>query len=148
MPARELSFKSAADVNAELDRLARGCDKAGAWDLAQVCDHLDYFLKASLDGAQFKVPWLIKVLFGGMARRRILATGKMKSGVPTPQRPLPVAGGDPVAAIARLKSTLARFDAHQGEFPDSPFFGPMTTDEVRKVQFTHCAHHLGYLNPR
>ncbi|MCI0685200.1 MAG: DUF1569 domain-containing protein [Gemmataceae bacterium] len=40
MPQRTLEFRNLAHVAAELDRLGRGYDRHGAWDLAQVCNHL------------------------------------------------------------------------------------------------------------
>ena len=148
MTPRELHFADFAAVRAELDRLARGYDQAGNWDLAQACDHLNFFITGSLNGHRFKVPWLFKVLFGRLVLRRILSGRKMKTGVFTPQKPLPESGGDATAAVANLKATLARFEQHQGEFHDSPFFGHLTPDQWRDLHLIHCAHHLGFLLPR
>jgi Protein of unknown function (DUF1569) len=148
MTPRELKFADFAAVRAELDRLQRGYDKAGTWDLAQVCNHLDFFITGSLDGHRFKVPWLFKALFGRLVLRRILSGRKMKTGVFTPQKPLPEPGGDATAAVANLKVTLARFEQHQGKFHDSPFFGHLTPDQWRDLHLIHCAHHLGFLLPR
>jgi Protein of unknown function (DUF1569) len=147
MSQRTLQFADFAAVRAELDRLERGYEKIGAWDLAQICDHLNFFITGSLDGHQFQVPWLFKVLFGRMVLRRILTSGKMKPGVFTPQKPLPEAGGDESASVAKLKNTLGRFESHQGEFHDSPFFGHLTPEQWRDLHLIHCAHHLGFLNP-
>jgi len=148
MTQRELKFADFAAVRTELDRLARGYDQAGNWDLAQVCNHLNFFITGSLDGHQFRVPWIFKVLFGRLVLRRILSTGKMKTGVFTPQKPLPDAGGDAAKAVANLKATLARFEQHHGELHDSPFFGHLTPDQWRDLHLIHCAHHLGFLLPR
>ena len=63
-------------------------------------------MTGSLDGHQFKVPWIFKVLFGRMVLRRILTNRKMKRGVFTPQKPLPEPGGDEIAAVTRLKTRL------------------------------------------
>jgi hypothetical protein len=146
---RQLQFKDFAEVCAEVDRLHReGHDKLGQWDLAQVCDHLTYFVQASLDGATFRVPWLVKVLFGRLVLRRILKEGRMKEGAPTPQKPLPTAGGDEAAAVARFKQVIERFQAHQGEFHASPFFGYLTPEQWRELHLIHCAHHLGFLSPK
>src|SRR5207253_866403 len=111
------------------DRLHRGgYDRLGQWDLAQICDHLAFFIRESLDGFTFRVPWVFKFLFGRLVLRRILTTGKMKSGAPTPQNPLPTPGGDEAAAVARLKDVIERFCAHQGELHVSPFFGYLTPE--------------------
>jgi hypothetical protein len=148
MTRRELKFVDFAAVRAELDCLQRGYDKAGTWDLAQAGHHLNFFVTGSLDGHQFRVPWLFKVLFGRMVLRRVLSGGKMKTGVFTPQKPLPEPGGDADTAVANLKATLARFDQHQGEFRDSPFFGHLTPDQWRDLHLIHCAHHLAFLIPK
>src|SRR6516162_2963833 len=102
MEPRQLDFTNFNEVLAEVDRLHRGgYDKLGQWDLAQICDHLTYFMEAGLDGAKFRVPWLIKILFGRFFLRRILKTRRMKAGIRTPQDPVPAPGGDEAAAVER-----------------------------------------------
>src|SRR5262245_25635913 len=99
---RDLEFKTIADARAELERLRTGCATLGQWNLGQTCDHLAFFIEGSMDGHQFKVPWLIKALFGRMVLRRILSSRRMKSGGPTPQKPLPSPSIDEATAVARL----------------------------------------------
>lgn len=136
-------------VLAKLDRLhQRGWEKRGQWDLAQTCNHLTYFIEGSLDGHTYRVPWLLKVLFGRLVLRRILNQRRMKAGVPTPQKPLPEPSGDEVAAVARLKQAIARLQAHHGELHDSPFFGHLTPEQWRELHLIHCNHHLSYLTQR
>lgn len=149
MQQRVLEFADATAVVAELNRLQRSGQVArGRWNLAQACDHLAYFIEGSLDGHQFTTPWLLKVLFGRMVLRRILKSGKMKSGVPTPQKPLPAPGSDEAAAVARLTKAVERLFAHNGELHASPFFGYLTPEEWRRLHLIHCAHHLGFLEPK
>ncbi len=149
MQLRQLDCHNFDDVLAEVDRLHRdGYEKAGQWDLAQTCDHLTYFMKASLDGATFRVPWLVKVLFGRWALRSILKTRQMKAGIPTPQKPLPEPGGDEAAAVERYKHVIQRLRSHQGELHASPFFGHLTASEWSELHTIHAAHHLAYLLPR
>jgi hypothetical protein len=148
MGPRRLEFRGFADALAEVDRLHRhGYQRAGQWDLAQVCDHLTYFLKGSLDGHTFRVPWLFKFLFGRMVLRRILKGRKMKSGVFTPQKPLPAPGGDEAAAVTRFRQVVQRLEDHKGELHASPFFGYLTPDQWRELHLIHAAHHLGFLVP-
>src|SRR5262245_16906359 len=113
-----------------------------------MCDHLAYFMQGSLDGFTFRVPWLLKFLFGRMALRRILKERRMKADVPTPQKPLPAPGGDETAAVERLKQQMERLRNHQGELHASPFFGYLTPEEWRELHLIHCAHHLGNLSPK
>jgi hypothetical protein len=149
MHPRQLHLTDYSQILAELDRLHRGgYGRLGQWDLAQACDHVGYFIRGSLDGFTFRVPWLFKFLFGRLVLWRILKTGRMKSGVPTPQKPLPAPGGDEAAAVARLKGVIERLCAHQGELHASPFFGYLTPEQWRQLHLIHCAHHLGYLVPK
>lgn len=146
MSQSELPLKDFAAVRAELDRLHRhGYEKRGKWDLAQVCDHLAYFIQGSLDGHSYRVPWLLRVLFGRMVLNRILSQRAMKPGSPTPQRPLPAPGRDEADAVARLVQVLNRLESHSGEFHDSPFFGHLTPEQWRELHLIHCNHHLGFL---
>lgn len=145
---RELTFRTFGDVIKELQLLqSRGYKKLGNWDLAQVCDHLRYFIDGSLDGYQFQVPWLIRWLFGKYVLKRTLSAGKMPVGKFTPQKPLPAPGGDETTAVAALEKSLDRFVNHHGEYAVSPFFGQMTRDECQQLALIHCAHHLGFLEP-
>jgi hypothetical protein len=146
---RDLQFVNFDEALAEVDRLHRdGYERAGNWGLAQVCDHLTYFIDCSLDGAKFRVPWLLRVLFGRKLLRRILASGRMRAGAFTPQRPLPLPGTNEEAAIARFRAAVQRLLAHPGEMHDSPFFGYLTPEEWRRLHLIHSAHHLGFLKPR
>lgn len=149
MGQRQLQFSDFAEVCAEVDRLHReGYEKLGQWDLAQICDHLAYFVQGSLDGFTFRVPWLLKILFGRLVLRRILKQRRMQAGGPTPQKPLPEAGGDEAAAVARFRQVIERLQAHQGELQPSPFFGRLSPQQWRDLHLIHSAHHLGFLVPK
>lgn len=150
MPTRQLAFNDFPEVLAEVDRLhQQGWQKkTGQWDLAQTLNHLTYFMKGSLDGHPYHVPWLFKFLFGRMVLRGILKNKRMKDNAPTPQKPLPTPGGDEKTAIADFKETIQRFQAHQGELHASPFFGYLTPQQWRELHLIHCGHHLGNLSPK
>jgi hypothetical protein len=146
---RRLDFKDFPQALAEVNRLHRGGYlKAGQWDLAQVCDHLTYFVQGSLHGHPYRVPWLFKVLLGRFVLRRILKQRRMKAGGPTPQKPLPPSGSDEATAVERFRQAIEQLQRHQGELHDSPFFGHLTAEEWRELHLIHCAHHLGFLMPK
>lgn len=149
MQPRDLELKNFDEVLAEAERLHfKGYERAGKWDLAQILDHLTYFMKGGMDGYDFKVSWIIKALFGKMVLKRILTSKKMKRGVFTPQKPLPAAGGDEAAALTRFRDMLKRFVNHQGEYLPSPFFGQVNRHDCQEINLIHCRHHLGYLIPK
>ena len=149
MPQRVLQLTSFDQVRQEVERLHQhGYVRAGNWDLAQVLNHLSFFLKGALDGYSFKVPWIIKVLLGKSVKNRILREQKMKSGVFTPQKPLPPPNANETQAVSEFLALLNRFAQHQGEYCESPFFGKLTHDECQRLNLIHCNHHLAYLVPK
>ena len=149
MPRRHLEFATLADARAEAMRLhVGGYDRLGQWNLAQICDHLTAFTLGCIDGHPYRVPWLFKVLFGRLVLRRILSGGRMKPGIPTPQNPLPSPDGDEAIAVARYAAAIERFEAYDGRYVPSPFFGQLTAEQWRDLHRIHAQHHLGFLAPR
>jgi hypothetical protein len=150
MPTRRtLDFRTLDEVLADLRELQhRGYTPQGKWNLSQICNHLAYFVECTLDGFDFRVPWLIRVLAGGFFKRRILSSRKMPAGGYTPQRNLPAPDLDEQEAVARLTRALERLFREPGPFHPSPLFGTMSPDEWRELHLIHCSHHLSFLVPR
>lgn len=151
---RKLTFAALNDAVADAENLlAVGYEKAGNWDLAQVCGHLSEWLRFPIDGFP-KMPlllrpvfWLFRITIGRAKRLKYTAEG-MPAGKPTVPQTVPAAGGSDAAAVAKLKETAERFEAHAGAIHPSPLFGPMTKDEARELQLRHLAHHLSFLVPK
>jgi hypothetical protein len=151
---RTLTFESLDSVVRDAESLlANGYEKAGNWDLSQVAGHLANWMTYPLDGFP-KAPLPVAVMFGIMRRtlgrkmfESTLAKG-MPSGRPTMTASVPPPGGDPAAAVARLRAVAERFKAYTGDIVPSPLFGKMTKDEAEKLQLVHCAHHLSFLVPK
>jgi hypothetical protein len=145
---RPLNFRTPDEVYADLRELRRrGYTPSGNWNLSQVCNHLAYFAECTLDGFDFRVPWLIRTLFGGFLKRQVLSSRKMPAGGYTPQRVLPTPDLDEVEAVARLTRALERLFREPGPFHPSPLFGTMSRDEWRELHLIHCSHHLSFLAP-
>jgi hypothetical protein len=150
---RKLSFASLDDVVRDAESLlAKGYDKAGNWDLAQVCGHLTEWMRFPIEGFP-KLPlllrpmfWLVRVTIGKKVRKKIVAQG-FSAGSRTMPQTVPQAGGDAVAAVAKLKEVAGRFAAHTGPILPSPLFGAMNKDEALQLQLKHCEHHLSFLIP-
>src|SRR5437763_1705222 len=117
---RKLSFATLDDVVHDAENLlAKGYDKAGNWDLAQVCGHLAEWMRFPLDGFP-KLPlflrplfWLFRNTVGRAKRLKYVAEG-MPTGKPTMPQTVAHPGGDATAAVAKLKETAERFKAHAG----------------------------------
>jgi hypothetical protein len=155
-PARRaLRFSSLDEVVRDAENLqAKGYDRAGNWDLAQVCTHLTEWMRFPMDG--FPRPplpvrmalWMMRVTIGKAALRKTLDSGTMRAGGPTMPVTVSGPGGDATAAVAKLKETAARFQAHTGPIHPSPLFGAMDKDTATRLQLVHCAHHLSFLVPK
>jgi hypothetical protein len=152
---RELTFNDLDEVVRDAEQLlARGYDRAGHWDLAQVCDHVGNWMRYAMDGfprAPLPIRGLLWALRKTIGKRKLadfLATGKMPAGKPTLRQSVPPPGGDPAAAVARLRATVARMTAHAGPLKPSPLFGDVTRDEWVRLNLVHAAHHLSFLVPR
>jgi hypothetical protein len=151
---RDLTFASLDEVVADAENLlAKGYDRAGNWDLAQVCLHLAEWMRFPVEGFP-KMPvflrpvmWLMRVTAGKKLRAKVLAGGFDAGGRTMPQTVF-TPGSDPAAAVAKLKEAGAKFEAHVGPVHPSPLFGTMTKDEALQLQLKHCAHHLSFLVPK
>lgn len=150
---RKLTFATLDDVVRDAESLlAKGYDRAGNWDLAQVCLHLAEWLRFPVEGFP-KLPlflrpvfWLFRNTIGKAKRLKYSAEG-MPSGKPTIPQTVALPGGDATAAVAKLKETAERFTAFGGAIHPSPLFGAMTKDEALQLQLKHCEHHLSFLIP-
>ena len=150
---RKLNFANLDEVVRDAENLlAKGYERAGNWDLAQVCSHLTEWLRFPVDGFP-KVPlllrpifWLVRATIGKKMRKKVLAEGFDAGGRTMPQTVF-APGGDPAAAVAKLKEVAERFKAFAGAIHPSPLFGAMTKDEALQLQLKHCEHHLSFLIP-
>ena len=150
MPAqrRELEFQDLGEVIGELHGLRdNGYDRAGAWTLGQVSDHLAVFFRGSLDGFTQKVPWIIRALFGRMIFRSIIRRRGMRAGIKVPKSFLPQDVRDDHVAVDELTQLIDRFRNHEGEYEPSPLFGHLTRHEWTQLHLVHCAHHISFLVP-
>ncbi len=147
-PPRTLHFETYADAIAEIERLQRdGYEQHGRWSLGQMCAHLSFYYRGSLNGFGFMLPWIVRVLLGRRLLRRFLTRG-MSYGMPTTRRSAPPTEVEDQAAAHESLELLHRLAAHDGPLHASPLAGAMTVDEWRRLHLVHTAHHLSLLTPR
>ncbi len=144
---RNLRLDSVSQLLAELDRLeAQGYERLGKWTLGEMCDHLSYYVKGSLEGFGFTLPWLVRVLVGPPMKRKLLR-GELKPGSRTIPDSVPKPGVDEREAVARLKTWLERFESPEAVVHPSPLLGELSKEEWRALHLGHAAHHLSFLIP-
>jgi Protein of unknown function (DUF1569) len=152
---RPLQFNDLDEVVRDAENLqARGYERAGSWDLAQVCGHLAEWLRFPVEGFP-KAPAPIRAVFWVLrktvGRKKLLTyidTRSFPAGKPTMPETVPPPGGDPREAIDKVRRSVNRLKEYTGIIVPSPLFGPMTKDEAVRMQLVHCAHHLSFLVPR
>ena len=146
MNRRKIAFGTYDDVIAEIERLEAGrYEKLGEWSLGQICRHLSYYMRGSLDGFDRRLPWLIRKIMGPPILRRILKGAETKAGAMTIPASVPAPEPDDQPAASEAKELLRRLGEHSGELHPSPLFDRLTADQSRLLHLKHAAHHLGFL---
>ena len=147
---RRLQFEHFADIIAELDRLERAPYQAlGKWNLAQICEHCNHYLRGSLDGFPFKIPlgWLIRNTLGRSLKRKWLTERAMKPGMMTAPQTVPTVAANDPKPIAESRELLRRAQTTT-QWQPSPFLGTLTPAEWETLHCVHFGHHLGFLIPQ
>jgi hypothetical protein len=150
----DLRFECLGDAVRQAESLRLGgYERAGSWDLSQVCGHLAEWMGFPLDGFPHQpapirlVLWGLRNTIGRRELRRLLDRGVMPRGGPTIETTIPSPGGNEAEAVERLRRAVTRFEAHDGPLCPSPIFGVLDRVQWRRLQLIHCAHHLGFLRP-
>jgi hypothetical protein len=147
MEKRELAFNSYEEIAKEIEALQRtGYKRMGAWSLGQVCAHLDFYFKGSLDGFNPMLPWIVRMLIGKPTLWWLKKKKQMKPGGMTAPQSVPAPDKDEKAAIESLLQSVKRLGQARQLHPSS-FFGELTVAEWRWLHLMHAAHHLGFLIP-
>jgi hypothetical protein len=148
MTRRNLTLATYDDAIAEIERLARdGYRMTGKWTLGQMCRHLTWYAKGSLDGFGLKLPWLVRATLGRSLRKKILSGQPMREGMMTVPASVPPPGTDDSAAVAEYVALLRRLRDHDDPLHPSPLLGELTPEEWRRLHLNHTAHHLAFLVP-
>jgi hypothetical protein len=152
---RPLVFNNLDEVVQDAQALlAKGYEKAGAWDLAQCCKHLAEWMRFPCEGfPRAPAPiramlWMMKKTVGPKKLQQYIAEGSFPPGKPTMPQTVAPPGGDSRVAIEELRKSVERMKAHAGAIVPSPFFGAMNKDTCLRLQLVHAAHHLSFLVPK
>jgi hypothetical protein len=149
MQRRSLRFDDFEQVLRDVEHLlGAGYERAGNWNLSQVCHHLAIVIGHSMDGFPKLLPWPIRLIARHFVLRKVLCHQVFRRRVPAAAALLPPDSEDALTSVARLRKSIDRFNAHQGPMAASPAFGPLTPHQWREVHLWHCEHHLSFLLPK
>lgn len=146
---RKLRFENEAEILAEAERLAAGPIRVlGNWSPGRIFKHLAIVMEGSIDGIEFRPPWIIRAV-GPWMKGYVLKHG-MSPGIKLPENakralidPADVSNEEGLAA---LRKAIER-QLSIAERKPSPVFGKMTRDEWRQLHCRHAELHLSFLTP-
>jgi uncharacterized damage-inducible protein DinB len=152
---RRLQLATLDSVIAEVERLHKdGYDRAGNWNLSQICEHLADWATYPMDGFP-PTPFAIKLLLGAMRTfsgkkmlNDFISSQSMKANSPTMSQSVHPADGNEAESVMRFKAVIQRLTEHRGEIHPSPLFGKLNRAELISLQLAHCVHHLNFLIPK
>lgn len=130
---------------ARLERLSPDSERQwGKMSSAQMLRHCQVVIRVAL-GQQQLQRGLLAVLFGGMAKRRLLAAPQFQKNMPT--APEFRVQGQPTfstekAELLRLVQQLGAGGAAGLTQAPHPFFGALSSAEWDALQYKHLDHHL------
>lgn len=149
MQRRKLDFDRFEAVASDIHHLHDvGYTQLGTWDLSQVCDHLTRFMRMSLEGFPFRLPWVARALVGPVILKpMVLWMHWLPAGAKAPQPLMPARSPQEEPAVRTLAEMLRRVRNHPGRFCPSPLFGRLSNSQWRRIHLIHASHHLGFLVP-
>ena len=151
MPRRKLDFTSFDAMLADIETLqARGYTRAGNWSLEQAAEHLERFMRLSLEGfpdKNYGLKFRVARLFGRMIFSRMIKTRSIPAGFKGPDEFMPGPAPRP-ETVEELQAMCQRVRDYEGEFHPSPVFGKLTNAEWKQAHLIHGAHHLSFLTAK
>jgi hypothetical protein len=133
------------EVAGEVDRLKRGYEKVGEWNLPQTCKHLELAIRYSMQPAPERKntqTWTQWILTRGILLVRRIPAGQAAAKRIEPPEDVPE------SAISGFLESLQELKNFRGEFSPHPRLGKMKRRDYVKLQLIHCAHHFGFLIPK
>ncbi|HVX61588.1 MAG TPA: DUF1569 domain-containing protein [Pirellulales bacterium] len=144
---RPLRYDSYQDLVNDAERLA-ACDvrSLGNWSPGQTLGHLARAMELSIDGADFKASWLVRLAARIFYRQRCIS-GPMPPGIRLPREAQALLVPEEVdvqTALAELRLAVLRLQ-HDTERAPHPVFGEMSLDEWDSFHLRHAELHMSFL---
>lgn len=112
-------------------------------NVAQMLAHCSYALELYVTGKRLRRP-LLGLLFGPLAKKRMLTAKPWARNLPTARALKPAADSEFEKEKTNLIENISLFVAKGAKLAPMPhpFFGKMTTAEWGLHQYKHLDHHL------
>lgn len=150
IPARpDLRFDSIRAMREDVEHLRKvGYDKAGAWDLAMILDHLAKAMSSPFREGERNLPWPISPIARRLVHRMVLKQTYPSITIPAPPTIRPEPGVAIEDAYAEFLGACSLCEKLEGDTVVSPPFGKLPRADFFGMQLLHGAHHLSFLKPR
>jgi hypothetical protein len=147
---RSLKFETIQESLDEADRLVQAEERgrlrlSGTWTLGQIFGHMASWIEYAYVGYPFRVPWFVRLMLRGRARR--LIRKGMKPGVRIPGAPGGTYGAEMISTVegaSRFKAEMKRLESGEAVRFESPAFGPMTQEEGVQLALRHAELHMSF----
>lgn len=147
---RELDFASLDEAVADAERLAAGeVRTTGKHTFGQILEHLarTHDMVTGKIVAP-KLPWYMRMLMPFM--RSSILSKPATPGFNLPREAekffWPEGEVDVQQALVHLRESVEHYNAN-GPLPIHPVFGRATTEQIDKLNCSHCAMHLSFVHP-
>jgi len=125
-----------------------GRQPAGAWNLAQVFNHLAQSIEYSMSGYPEHKPQWFKATVGATAFQVFSIRARMSHNLNEAIPGAPALDAqDLPAAHQRLVTALTSFDAYTGDLAPHFAYGALSHDEYLKAHVMHINNHLQAMAP-
>lgn len=147
---RDLRFDSYDELLSDAQKLADGeVMLVGNWTLGQIFQHLATAYNGSIDGLNFKVSWIIKVMARLLMKKKFLY-GQMPSGFQIPEKNraefVPEDSTSIETALAALKAAVHRLQT-ESQRVVHPVLGELSRDEWDNWHWRHAEMHMSFAVP-
>jgi len=146
---RKLHFDNVHQILEDAERIVAADHVAlGNWSSGQILMHLARSIDQAVDGANFRVPWYIR-LGAGLMKNRML-TQPMKPGFKLPAyaaRDLVPGATSPEAGLKALREAIGRLDG-TAERAANPVFGRLSLEQWEQLHCRHAELHMSFLVPK
>jgi hypothetical protein len=147
---RQVRYDSYQDLLNDAERLgASEVRSLGNWSLGQILAHLARSMELSIDGAEFRAPWLVQIAAKLFYRQRFIS-GPMTPGIRLPYQAEQALVPEELSvqsALGELRRAVMRLE-HETDRAPHPVFGELSLDEWDSFHLRHAELHMSFLVPQ
>lgn len=149
---RALRYANCDELLADAEAIAGNAQNVknlGNWSVGQVFQHLSKSLNLSIDGSDFKAPWVFRIMGKLFMKKKFIYKG-MPAGFTLPASAakifLPADRVEAVAAVEELRAALERVKTDSTRALHG-LLGTLTKDEWDNFSLRHAELHMSFLVP-